>query len=443
MVRIKNFHFWKNPFSNSRFFGVRLGVNKKKRGPALFLLVRKPCGVATVEVRGGPLLACSGRPAAPLPPCRALSTRHRPNTPMTDIPSPVVSIDGGHIFLPGGAFSPADLCFSELIGPINKPRSIPKGAKATHHLLQFRAFIPDRPPLAIVQLRIELIELIDGRRDFDFSWTPDRLTVAFAIAQGAVMLQANDIGANTQQSHAELLEPLLSSFLKDCRREIAAKLTGAAEAIGKATNQRSATPEHLFPFDEADPDAEASAFLSLAIPSWRELREVLALPVNLKDLGGGNRSKKSTEEVSRALSAVSFVAYRLRALSLVAKLWGENLEALPVPLYLALTDMLNSECTRLGNRVGQLQGAMKAAHERKGRGNKVTQRPYAAEEVLNRYENLPSKYGQANYYRLQITADGLNAAYPKAPTCTANTVRRLCTEARKARKANKYQQVKS
>lgn len=341
-----------------------------------------------------------------------------------------------YILVPGGAFPPAALCLPELIGPHAEPQGIPKGAEATHRRLQIQAFIPDSPPLAIAQLCIEPIE---GRHDFDFSWTPDRLTVAFAIAQGAIMLRANDIGATAQQSHAELFAPLLSSFLTQCRREIAAKLTGAAEAIGKATNQRPATPEHLFPFDETDPDAATSVFLSLAVPSWRELRNALVLPVNLKNLGGGNRSKKSADEVSRALSAVSFVAYRLRGLSLVAKLWGENLEALPVPLYQALNDMLNSECTRLGNLVGQLQGAMKAAHERKGRGNKVTQRPYSAEEVLKRYENLPRRYGQANYDRYQITADKLNADYPKAPACTANTVRRLCTEARKTRKGNKHQ----
>ena len=119
-------------------------------------------------------------------------------------------------------------------------------------------------------------------------------------------------------------------------------------------------------------------------------------------------------------------------------------DALPLPLYLALNDMINSECTRLGSCVGQLYGAMKAAKERKGRGNKATPWPYSAEEGLKRYENLPRKYGQeANYDRFQITADRLNADYPKAPTCTANTVRRLCTEARKAIKANKHQQVKS
>lgn len=255
------------------------------------------------------------------------------------------------------------------------------------------------------------------------------------------MSRANDLAASAQLTNSEPTSPLL---LKDCRRRIEAKLTGAAEAIGKATAQRPATPEHLFPFDENDPDAATSAFLALAVTSWRELRKVPTLPVNLKDLGGGNRSKKSTEEVSRALSAVSFVAYRLRALSLVAKLWGDNLEALPLPLYLALNDMINSECTRLGSCVGQLYGAMKAAKERKGRGNKATPWPYSAEEVLKRYENLPRKYGQeANYDRFQITADRLNADYPKAPTCTANTVRRLCTEARKAIKANKHQQVKS
>lgn len=255
------------------------------------------------------------------------------------------------------------------------------------------------------------------------------------------MSRANDLAASAQLTNSEPTSPLL---LKDCRRRIEAKLTGAAEAIGKATAQQPATPEHLFPFDENDPDAATSAFLALAVTSWRELRNALTLPVNLKDLGGGNRSKKSTEEVSRALSAVSFVAYRLRALSLVAKLWGDNLEALPLPLYLALSDMLDSEYTRLGNYVGQLHGAMRAAKERKGRGNKATPWPYSAEEVLKRYENLPRKYGQeANYDRFQITADRLNADYPKAPTCTANTVRRLCTEARKAIKANKHQQVKS
>lgn len=326
-----------------------------------------------------------------------------------------------------------ELCFPEQIGPLAKPRGIPKGAKATRHHLHFQAFIPDRPPLALAQLCIETIGEPCG---FNFSLTPDRLSVAFAIAQGAVMSRANDLGANAQQNSAEPVGPLL---LKDCRRRIEAKLTGAAEAIGKATAQQPATPEHLFPFDENDPDAATSAFLALAVTSWRELRNALTLPVNLKDLGGGNRSKKSTEEVSRALSAVSFVAYRLRALSLVAKLWGDNLEALPLPLYLALSDMLDSEYTRLGNYVGQLHGAMRAAKERKGRGIKTTQRPYSAEEVLKRYENLPSQYAQPNYDRFQITADGLNAAYPMAPTCTANTVRRLCTEARKARKADKRQ----
>lgn len=329
-----------------------------------------------------------------------------------------------------------ELCFSELIGPLAKPRGIPKGAKAAHRLIEIQAFIPGRPPLALAQL---CVEAIGEPCDFDFSWRPDRLTVAFAIAQGAVMSRDNDLATSTQQNHTDLPSPLLSNILADCRRKIAAKLTGAAEAIGKATGQQPATPEHLFPFDESDPDAATSAFLALAATPWRELRNVPALPVNLKDLGGGNRSKKSTEEVSRALSAVSFVAYRLRALSLVAKLWGDNLEALPLPLYLALNDMFNSECTRLGNYVGQLRGAMSAAKERKGRGNKATPRPFSAEEVLKSYESLPSKYGQANYDRYQITADRLNAAYPKAPTCTANTVRRLCTEARKTRKANKPQ----
>lgn len=364
--------------------------------------------------------------------------RRYPNTPMPDIPSPAVPVLGVHFLLPGEAFSPMELCFPELIGPLAKPRGIPQGAKAPRHHLHFQAFIPDRPPLALAQL---CIETIGASCDFDFSWGPDRLTVAFAIAQGAVMSRANDLATSAQQNSAQTVGPL---FLEDCRRRIEAKLTGAAEAIGKATAQRPATPEHLFPFDETDPDAATFAFLALAVQSWRELRNVLALPVNLKDLGGGKRSKKSTEEVSRALSAVSFVAYRLRALSLVAKLWGDNLEALPLPLYLALNDMLDSECTRLGNYVGQLYGAMKAAKERKGRGNKATPWPYSAEEVLKRYENLPRKYGQeANYDRFQITADRLNADYPKAPTCTANTVRRLCTEARKSIKANKHQQVKS
>lgn len=363
--------------------------------------------------------------------------RRYPNTPMPDISSPAVPVLGAHFLLPGEAFSPMELCFPELIGPLAKPRDIPKGAKALRHHLHFQAFTPDRPPLALTQLCIETIGESCG---FNFSLTPDRLTVAFAIAQGAVMSRANDLGANAQPNTVELLNPLLSSFLEDCRRRIEAKLTGAAEAIGKATAQRPSTPEHLFHFDETDPDAATSVFLALAFTSWRKLRNVLTLPVNLKDLGGGNRSKKSTEEVSRALSAVSFVAYRLRALSLVAKLWGDNLEALPLPLYLALNDMINSECTRLGSCVGQLYGAMKAAKERKGRGNKATPWPYSAEEVLKRYENLPRKYGQeANYDRFQITADRLNADYPKAPTCTANTVRRLCTEARKARKANKHQ----
>lgn len=367
--------------------------------------------------------------------------RRYPNTPMPDIPSPAVPVLGVRFLLPGEAFSPMELCFPEQIGPLAKPRGIPKGAKAPRHHLHFQAFIPDRPPLALAQLCIETIGEPCG---FNFSLTPDRLSVAFAIAQGAVMSRANDLGANAQPNTVELLNPLLSSFLEDCRRRIEAKLTGAAEAIGKATAQRPSTPEHLFHFDETDPDAATSVFLALAFTSWRKLRNVLTLPVNLKDLGGGNRSKKSTEEVSRALSAVSFVAYRLRALSLVAKLWGDNLEALPLPLYLALNDMINSECTRLGICVGQLYGAMKAAKERKGRGNKATPWPYSAEEVLKRYENLPRKYGQeANYDRFQITADRLNADYPKAPTCTANTVRRLCTEARKATKANKHQQVKS
>lgn len=352
---------------------------------------------------------------------------------MPGIPSPVVPVLGAHFLLRGDTFSPVELCFPELIGPLAKPRGIPKGAKATHRRLQIRAFIPDKPPLALARLHVNAVGTPSR---FDSCWGPDRLTVAFAIAQGAVMSRANDLGASAQPNSAEQIGPLL---LEDCRRRIEAKLTGAAEAIGKATGQKPATPEHLFPFDETDPDAATSAFLALAVTSWRELRNVPTLPINLKDLGGGNRSKKSTEEVSRALSAVSFVAYRLHALSLVAKLWEENLEALPLPLYLALNDMLNSECTRLGNLVGQLQGAMKAAHERKGRGNKVTQRPYSAEEVLKRYENLPSRYGQANYDRLQITADKLNADYPKAPACTANTVRRLCTEARKTRKANKHQ----
>ncbi len=355
---------------------------------------------------------------------------------MPDIPSPVVPVLGAHFLLRGDTFSPMELCFPELIGPLAKPRGIPKGAKAPRHHLHFQAFIPDRPPLALAQLCIETIGEPCG---FNFSFTPDRLSVAFAIAQGAVMSRANDLGANAQPNTVELPNPLLSSFLEDCRRRIEAKLTGAAEAIGKATAQRPATPEHLFPFDENDPDAATSAFLALAVRSWRELRKVPTLPVNLKDLGGGNRSKKSTEEVSRALSAVSFVAYRLRALSLVAKLWGDNLEALPLPLYLALSDMLDSEYTRLGNYVGQLHGAMRAAKERKGRGNKPTPRPYSAEEVLKRYENLPSQYAQPNYDRFQITADGLNAAYPMAATCTANTVRRLCTEARKTRKADKHQ----
>lgn len=362
--------------------------------------------------------------------------RHYPNTLMPDIPSPVVPVLGAHFLLRGDTFSPMELCFPELIGPLAKPRGIPKGAKAPRHHLHFQAFIPDRPPLALAQLCIETIGEPCG---FNFSFTPDRLSVAFAIAQGAVMSRANDLGANAQPNTVELPNPLLSSFLEDCRRRIEAKLTGAAEAIGKATAQRPATPEHLFPFDENDPDAATSAFLALAVRSWRELRKVPTLPVNLKDLGGGNRSKKSTEEVSRALSAVSFVAYRLRALSLVAKLWGDNLEALPLPLYLALSDMLDSEYTRLGNYVGQLHGAMRAAKERKGRGNKPTPRPYSAEEVLKRYENLPSQYAQPNYDRFQITADGLNAAYPMAATCTASTVRRLCTEARKTRKADKHQ----
>ena len=359
--------------------------------------------------------------------------RHYPNTLMPDIPSPVVPVLGAHFLLRGDTFSPMELCFPELIGPPAKPRGIPKGAKATHHRRQFRVFIPDRPPLAIAHIRIKAVGAPSG---FDSCWGPDRLTVAFAIAQGAVMSRANDLAASAQLTNSEPTSPLL---LKDCRRRIEAKLTGAAEAIGKATAQRPATPEHLFPFDENDPDAATSAFLALAVRSWRELRKVPTLPVNLKDLGGGNRSKKSTEEVSRALSAVSFVAYRLRALSLVAKLWGDNLEALPLPLYLALSDMLDSEYTRLGNYVGQLHGAMRAAKERKGRGNKPTPRPYSADEVPKRYENLPSQYAQPNYDRFQITADGLNAAYPMAATCTANTVRRLCTEARKTRKADKHQ----
>ena len=202
--------------------------------------------------------------------------RHYPNTPMPDLPSTVVPVEWVHILLPGEAFSPMELCFPELIAPLAKPRGIPKGAKAAHFPIQLRTVIPDRPPLALAQL---CVEAIGEPCDFDFSWGPDRLTVAFAIAQGAVMSRANDLAASAQQNHTELPSPLLSVFLEDCRREIEAKLTGAAEAIGKATGQQPATPEHLFPFDETDPDAATSAFLALAVTSWRELRNVLTLPV--------------------------------------------------------------------------------------------------------------------------------------------------------------------
>lgn len=173
--------------------------------------------------------------------------RRYPNTPMPDIPSPAVPVLGAHFLLRGDTFSPMELCFPELIGPPAKPRGIPKGAKATHHRRQFRVFIPDRPPLAIAHIRIKAVGAPIG---FDSCWGPDRLTVAFAIAQGAVMSRANDLAASAQLTNSEPTSPLL---LKDCRRRIAAKLTGAAEAIGKATAQRPATPEHLFPFDENDP----------------------------------------------------------------------------------------------------------------------------------------------------------------------------------------------
>lgn len=52
--------------------------------------------------------------------------RRYPNTPMPDIPSPAVPVLGVHFLLPGEAFSPMELCFPELIGPLAKPRGIPK-----------------------------------------------------------------------------------------------------------------------------------------------------------------------------------------------------------------------------------------------------------------------------------------------------------------------------
>lgn len=374
-------------------------------------------------------------PSAPLPLALGLGARPKLNTRMSDqIPdAPTGALlffkQTPYLLTSGEAFSPTDLCFPELIGSAFHSQQNPPGARTKRGRLSVNVFVPDRPPLTLLQLCVETRPLAAEPYT---TLVPGPLTTAFALAQGAVIARANTLGADAQPSPAELPSPLLQTVLGECRRQIEAKLTGAALAVGKATDLRPATPEHLFPFDETAPDQVGFTFLSLAfLSSRKEVSNALTLPVNLKDLGGGNRSKKSTKEVSQALTAISISAYRLHGLNLVAKLWGEGLDALPSSLYAALNDLLIAEFTRLGNCVGQLQGAMRAAKERKGRGNKATTRPYSAEEVLRVYESLPRKSGKTNYDRYQETADILNATYPKAPTCTANTVRRLCTEARK------------
>lgn len=187
----------------------------------------------------------------------------------------------------------------------------------------------------------------------------------------------------------------------------------------------------------AVPAAEfAYAFVLLDYAYSEKARKLDGLTLLANEVGGSKTAKKTSETLTDAFQKLLQIWTHLHGLKLIAEKWAENECELDAGTLSAFEYYSKAATHRAGAIREAFKNACAQAKERRGRGAKTLALPYTSAEVLAFYESLP-KGSHSDYDRYAQTAEHFNVAYPKAPNLSDKKCKQLCTEARKARKAEK------